>query len=150
MAGILLYPVSGPKSSPLQSTQAQSPSMKDMGSPQMGQSGAGPLLRSGRSGSSISSSSMVFLSFSLFDLQLNGFFRALSTRHSDKCQPPVDNGCRHGTDRMSIGQLLAVFRRNINFPIGEAVFNSQLLPQALSRRTGSTTGGHKQGDVRHR
>ncbi|CUS36683.1 hypothetical protein COMA2_250028 [Candidatus Nitrospira nitrificans] len=52
------YPVSGPKSSPLQSTQAQSPSMKDMGSAQMGQSGGGPLAMRGRSGSSFSYSSM--------------------------------------------------------------------------------------------
>src|SRR6185437_13049784 len=118
------------KSSPLQSTQAQSPSMKDMGSPQIGQAGGG-LSSLGRTGSSISSSSMDSLLFPLFNFQLNGLFRTLSTRHSDKRQPSVDDGCGHGTDRMPIGQFLAVFRRNINFPIREAVFNSQLLPQTL-------------------
>jgi hypothetical protein len=51
------YPVSGPSSSPLQSTQHQSPSIKAMGSPQMPHSGAGPLSIIGSSGSSNSSSS---------------------------------------------------------------------------------------------
>ena len=55
---VVHYPVSGPSNSPLQSTQAQSPSMKDMGSPQIGQSGGGPLSIRGRIGSSISSSSI--------------------------------------------------------------------------------------------
>ena len=79
------------------------------------------------------------LPFPLFDLQLNGLFRALPTRHSDESQPSVDDRCRHGTDRMPIGQFLAIFRRDINFPVGKTVFNPQLLPQAFGRRTGSAT-----------
>ena len=51
------YPVSGPSNSPLQSTQAQSPSINFIGSPQVPHSGGGPLSIMGRTGNSKSSSS---------------------------------------------------------------------------------------------
>lgn len=83
------------------------------------------------------------LSFPLFDLQLNGLFRALPARHSDKRQPSVDDGrwyCAHG---MAIGQFLPIFRRNIDFTIGKTVLHTQLLPEAFRRGAGSATGRHK-------
>ena len=108
-----LQPVSGPSSSPLQSTQAQSPSIKDMGSPQIGQSGGGPLSILGRMGSSFSSSSITSpggvlvhfrsLPFLWAHFQLQGFFCALAAWHADKRQPPVDNGGRHCPNGMAIG-----------------------------------------------
>src|SRR5262245_66637502 len=112
-------PVSGPSNSPLQSTQAQSPSIKDMGSPQMGQSGGGPLSSLGRMGSSISSSSITSslsaapglqeqLSFSRTHFQLQGFLRALAAGYADEGQPPIDDRCRHGANRMAIGEFLPV------------------------------------------
>ena len=81
-----------------------------------------------------------FLPFPLFDLQLNGLFRALPTGNPDECQLSIDNRRRHGTDRMAVRQLLSVFRGDIYFAIGKAVLHTQLLPQALGRRTGSTAG----------
>lgn len=90
-----------------------------------------------------------FLPFPLFDLQLNGLFRALPTGNPDECQLAIDNRRRHGTDRMAVRQLLAILRGDIHFPIGKAVLHAQLLPQTLGGWTGSATGRHKQGNIWH-
>lgn len=155
-----LHPVSGPRSSPLQSTQAQSPSIKDIGSPQMGQSGGGPLSSLGRMGSSMSSSSITspggalvhfrYLPFSWAHFQLQGFFCALAAWHTDKRQPPVDDGGRYCPNRMAIGKFLAIRSRNIDFTIRKTVLHAQLLPEAFGRRTSATARGDEQCDVRHR
>lgn len=80
------------------------------------------------------------LPFPLFYFELKGFFRTLAARHADKRQLAIDNRRGHGTDRMAIGQLLSVFRRNIHFPIGKTVLHFELLPQALGRWTGAAAG----------
>src|SRR5690349_8167699 len=126
------YPVSGPKSSPLQSTHAQSPSIKDIGSPQIGQSGGGPLSMRGRIGSSISSSSIYKpLGVSRFHLELQRFFGTLSARDPDKSQTTVDDRRRDGTHRMAIRKFLAVRGRDVDFTIRKAILHAQLFPQAF-------------------
>ena len=63
------------------------------------------------------------LPFPLFQLQLNRLFRALPARDTDKGQPPIDDRGGHRTDGMAIGQFLAVFRGDIDFPIGKTVLH---------------------------
>ena len=121
--------------------------MKDMGSPQIGQSGGGPLSSRGRIGSSISSSSIFtplesmstptdggyvcfapafldgqfeqhfILCFSRAHFQLQGLFGTFPAGHADERQPPVDDRRRHGTHRMAIGKFLTVWGRNIHFSV---------------------------------
>jgi len=150
-----LHPVSGPRSSPLQSTQAQSPSIKDIGSPQIGQSGGGPLSIRGRIGSSLSSSSIHHvnegsLAFPRAHFQLQGFFCAFAAWHADKRQPPVDDGGRDCPNGMAIGKFLAIRSRNIDFTIRKTVLHAELLPEAFRRRTSAAARGDEQRDVRHR
>src|SRR5215203_5583664 len=125
--------------------------MKPIGSPQIGQSGGGPLSMIGSSGSSKSSSSAIPMTSLLsgFHFQLQCLFRTLTTGHADEGQPAVDDRRRDGSNGMAIGQILPVLRRNIDFTIGKAVFHTQLLPQTLGRRTGAATRRYEQRDVGH-
>lgn len=83
------------------------------------------------------------LPLALFQLQLNRLFRTLPARHPDERQSPVDDGGGYRTNGMAIRQLLAVFRGDINFPIGKTVLYFELFPQALSRGAGTATGRDK-------
>ena len=128
------YPVSGPRSSPLQSTQHQSPSINDIGSPQMPQSGAGPLSRTGRIGSSISSSfgSVTVGSCGLrFHFELQRLFGALPTWHSHEGQTAVDDRGGHRPNGVPIGQLLPISRGDVHLTIAKAILYPQFLPEAL-------------------
>lgn len=126
----------------------------------MGQSGGGPLSSLGRMGSSMSSSSITspggalvhfrYLPFSWAHFQLQGFFCALAAWHTDKRQPPVDDGSGYCPNRMAIGKFLAIRSRNIDFTIRKTVLHAQLLPEAFGRRTSATARGDEQCDVRHR
>lgn len=73
-----------------------------------------------------------------FHLQLQRLFSTLPRRHPDKGQFAVDNGSRHGSDRMTIRQFLSIGRVDIDFTIVEAVLDPQLFPQALRRGTRAT------------
>jgi hypothetical protein len=44
---------------------------------------------------------------------------------------------------MTVRQFLAVFRGDVHLSVRKAIFDSQLFPQALGRRTGSTTRRHE-------
>ena len=113
----------------------------------MGHSGGGPEDIGGSSGSSMSSSSSGFpivashLRVSRPHFQLQGFFGALAAGHADERQLAVYNGGRHGADGVAVGQLLPVRRRDIHFPVAEAVFDPQLFPETLGRGAGAATGG---------
>jgi len=69
--------------------------------------------------------------FPLFHLQLKRLFRALPAWHTDKGQFPVDDRRWYGPYRMAIRQFLSVLGGDIYFPVGKAVLDPQLLPEAL-------------------
>src|SRR3989475_9511347 len=156
---LLYYPVSGPIFSPLQSWHAQSPSTQDMGSPQKGQSGGGPVWSGVNGGNSSWNSSSLIRGSCLGSSAVSGlasgrgrrkrFFGTLAAGHADEGQTAIDDRRGDGPDRMPLGQLLSVRRIDIHFPIAEAVLHPQFLEQTLGRGTGAAGGGIEQGDVRH-